>query len=191
MPEETEYNKSDKPNVVESRNAFSSPQERTDFEQTNSFFGRPSLKQSNLSECLLLGPQNLTKIFDNQHIVEHSETLFTSTGYLTNQLLLHKQNDLNKRSHSILADGKKPRTIDDIMSDLNKTDAQNYNDDAVMKLLEELYEFMDKEGMLDTKISSKLKIVILKSLYRFVESKNEHILINIAQIILAVSPSFD
>ncbi|ERL91825.1 armadillo repeat-containing protein 2 isoform X1 [Dendroctonus ponderosae] len=184
LPEETEY-KIDNPKL-ESRNAFSSPQEKTIFDQQPAF-GRSSARQANLSECLLLGPQNLTKIFDNRHIIEHSETLFTSTGYLTKQLLLHKQNDLNKRTHSILADGNEPvRTIDDILNDLNRTDPQNYNDETVKNLLEELYAFMEKEGMLNSKISSKLKIVILKSLYRFVESKNEQILINIAQIILVM-----
>ncbi|XP_066248328.1 armadillo repeat-containing protein 2 isoform X2 [Euwallacea similis] len=165
LPEETEL-KSEKTNV-ESRNAFSSPQERTTFDNNSNVsispFGRSSAKQLNLSECLLLGPQNLTKIFDNRHIIEHSETLFTST-----------------------VDGKQSRTIDDILRDLNKTDSQNYNDDIVRNLLEELYGFMDKEGMFNSKVSSKLKIVILKTLYRFVESKNEDILISIAQIILAV-----
>ncbi|CAH1133333.1 unnamed protein product [Ceutorhynchus assimilis] len=160
LPEETEYKSSDRRNV-ESRNAFSSPQERTDFNPNSSPFGRPSAKQSNLSECLLLGPQNLIKIFDNKHIIENSESLFTST-----------------------VDGT--RTIDDIMNELNKADPKNYNDEIVKSLLEEMYEFMEKDGLLDGKISSKLRIVILKCLYRFVESKNEQILINIAQIILAM-----
>ncbi|XP_066138168.1 armadillo repeat-containing protein 2 isoform X2 [Euwallacea fornicatus] len=185
LPEETEL-KSEKTNI-ESRNAFSSPQERTTFDNNSnsngSPFGRSSAKQHNLSECLLLGPQNLKKIFDNRHIIEHSETLFTSTGYLTNQHFLHEQDHLNQR---ILVDGKQSRTIDDILRDLNKTDSQNYNDDIVRNLLEELYGFMDKEGMLNSKVSSKLKIVILKTLYRFVESKSEDILIGIAQIILIV-----
>ncbi|CAG9771352.1 unnamed protein product [Ceutorhynchus assimilis] len=184
LPEETEYKSSDRRNV-ESRNAFSSPQERTDFNPNSSPFGRPSAKQSNLSECLLLGPQNLIKIFDNKHIIENSESLFTSTGYLTKQLPLHKQNDLSKSSnYSVLVDGT--RTIDDIMNELNKADPKNYNDEIVKSLLEEMYEFMEKDGLLDGKISSKLRIVILKCLYRFVESKNEQILINIAQIILAM-----
>lgn len=187
VPEESEY-KTDISNV-ETRNAFSSPQERTNFDNhsAQSLFGRSSAKQSNLSECLLLGPQNLTKIFDNRHIIEHSETLFSSTGYLTKQHFLHRQERTDSRAHSILVGAKQTRTIDDILNDLNKTDLQNYNDDIVQNLLDELYTYMEEQGMLNAKISSKLKIVILKTLYRFVESKNEQILINIAQIILAVS----
>lgn len=185
MPEEVEYKKE---TTLETRNAFSSPQERTDNNHDQSPFGRSSAKRSNLSECLLLGPQNLTKIFDNRHIIEHSETLFTGTGYLRR----HQQTDLNKRARSISVEAgdrikSPPRTIDDILNDLNKTDQQNYQDDIVKNLLEELYSFMDKEGLIQSKVSSKLKIVILKTLYRFVESKNQHILVNIAQIILAVS----
>ncbi|KAL1496983.1 hypothetical protein ABEB36_008021 [Hypothenemus hampei] len=142
---------------VQTRKAFSSPQEQISSNQ--------SISKSNLSECLLLEPHNLTKIFDNKQIVEHSETLFTSTV---------NDNDNGKR------------TIDDILSDLNKTDSQCYEMDVVKDLLEELYRFMDTEGMLNGKIRSQTKIVLLKSLYRFVESKNEKILINIARIILAI-----
>ncbi|XP_050309639.1 armadillo repeat-containing protein 2 isoform X2 [Anthonomus grandis grandis] len=181
LPEESEINNTEK--AQDTRKAFSSPQERTDFDQSGDF-SKPITKQSTLSECLLLGPQNLTKIFDNKQIVEHSETLFTSTGYLTNQL----NNLHNKRGIATdpVTNDLKPRTIDDILKNLNKIDLQNYDDETVKALLEELYEFMENDGMLNSKVSSKLKIVILKSLYRFVESKNEQILISIAQVILAI-----
>ncbi|KAF7271472.1 hypothetical protein GWI33_015641 [Rhynchophorus ferrugineus] len=162
LPEENETCP-EKSLVVEGRNAFSSPQERTDFEETNSMFGRPSVKQSNLSECLLLGPQNLTKIFDNKQIIEHSESLFTQT-----------------------AEGTRQRTVEHVLNEIGHVNPKKYEDEVVQGLLEELYEVMEKENIIGNKISSKLKIVILKNLYRFVESKNENILINIAQVILAI-----
>ncbi|KAL3283552.1 hypothetical protein HHI36_006691 [Cryptolaemus montrouzieri] len=45
---------------------------------------------------------------------------------------------------------------------------------------------MEREKMLDVKVSSKMKIYILKCLYKFVESTNEVLLLNIARIILAI-----
>ncbi|XP_030747859.1 armadillo repeat-containing protein 2 isoform X2 [Sitophilus oryzae] len=163
LPEETEP-ALEKP-IVESRKAFSSPQERTNFESDSdsSVFGRPSIRHSNLSECLLLGPQNLSKIFENKQIVEHSESLFTQT-----------------------AEADQKRTVEMVLSELNRVDAQKYDEDVVRRLLEELYDVMEQDDLIGNKISSKLKIVILKNLYRFVESKNEDILINIAQVILAI-----
>ncbi|CAH1117951.1 unnamed protein product [Phaedon cochleariae] len=161
LPEESECPSA--PQKVESRNAFSSPQERTDFTESNSLFGRPSSKQKNLSQCLLLGPQNLEKIFDNKHIVEHSQTLFLNT-----------------------VDDKKDRTFEDVLTDLNSENEKNFDEDRVVTLLNELYDCMEKESLNNQKASSKLKIRVLKCLYKFVESQNELILINIAKIILSL-----
>ena len=190
MPEETEalY---ERPCFLESRNAFSSPQERTNFDKPDNYLESLSTKKSSLSDCFLLEPQNLTKIFDNQQIIESSETLFTHTGYLTKQYFSHKHNDFNKLQNSILAKGKNQRNVEEVLNDLNIINVQNYNEDDVNNLLEELYKLMEQEGLFASKISSKLKIMLLKSLYRFVESKNENILINIAQIILIVSKIYN
>ncbi|CAH0557514.1 unnamed protein product [Brassicogethes aeneus] len=152
LPEENER-------VSDSRNAFSSPQERTDF-GTDLPYERPS-KQS-ISECLLLGPQNLEKLFDNRQIIENSGTLFANTVEA------------------------KTRTLDDVLNDINRESSYKYNNDVVIGFLYELYECMEKEKMFDGKISSKLKIQILKTLYKFVESTDERILIAIAKVILAL-----
>ncbi|XP_049822564.1 armadillo repeat-containing protein 2 isoform X2 [Aethina tumida] len=158
LPEENETY----PRSSESRNAFSSPQERTSYD-FDSPFGRPSSKQQSLSQCLLLGPQNLDKLFDNKHIIEHSESLFSKS-----------------------VDTKKLRTVDDVLISLNKESERKYKDDVVISLLHELYDCMEKEKLLEGKINSKLKIQILKTLYKFVESQEERILIIIAKIILAL-----
>lgn len=126
----------------------------------------------------------MEKIFDNRHIIENSQTLFMSTGYFTNQL--KDSYFRNKIPKSILVEEKKERTYEDVLTDLN-AENQKYNEEKIIKLLEELYDCMEKENMVNSKISSKLRIHILKSLYKFVESKNEQILINIAKIILSVS----
>lgn len=145
-------------------------------------FGRPSLKQEYLSQCLLLGPQNLEKLFDNKQIIENSQTLFLNTGYFTSQL---KRLDLQNNT-SVSVNQTKRRTLDDVVTDLN-SDKTTYDDSRTISLLEELYGFMEQENLLNSKISSKLKVFILKCIYRFVDSKNEVILINVAKIILSVS----
>ncbi|KAJ8918425.1 hypothetical protein NQ315_008122 [Exocentrus adspersus] len=162
LPEETEL-PSAEPGVAESRNAFSSPQERTVFNQSDSIFGRPSLKQQNLS----------------QQIIEHSETLFLKTGFFARQLVT------NKTQQSILAENKTERNVENVLKDLNDQHG-NVNEEDTNHLLLELYECMEKEKMLDPKVPSKLKIQILKCLYKFVESRNEQILINIAKVILSL-----
>ncbi|RZB39285.1 armadillo repeat-containing protein 2 [Asbolus verrucosus] len=179
LPEERE---SPEPNS-EPRKAFSSPQERTDFnENYDSPFGRCSTKQQNLSQCLLLGPQNLNKIFDNRHIIENSETLFVRTGYFNRELSSQLR---NKVQNSILAENKE-RTVDDVINDLNYESIRMDNEGAVIELLDELYECMEKEDLLTTKVSSKMKIHILKALYKYVESQNERLLLNIARVILGL-----
>lgn len=77
--------------------------------------------------------------------------------------------------------------MDDVLISLNKESERKYKDDVVISLLHELYDCMEKEKLLEGKINSKLKIQILKTLYKFVESQEERILIIIAKIILAVS----
>lgn len=150
--------------------------------ETGSFFGRSSSKQHNLSQCLLLGPQNLEKIFDNKQIIENSQTLFLNTGYFTSQL---NRSNLQNNS-SISVNEKRKRTLEDVVTDLN-SEREKYDDTRVITLLEELYTFMETDNLVNSKVSSKLRVFILKCLYKFVESKNEEILINIAKIILSVS----
>lgn len=146
------------------RNAFSSPQEPTECNQnkSDSPFGRPS-KQQSLSRCLLLGPQNLDKIFGNQQIIENSTTLF-----------IQKVLD------------SKEKSVDDIINCLNLESNKHDNEETIVQLLDEFYNCLDRENLLQIKISSKLKINILKCLYKFVESANERILLGIARIILAI-----
>lgn len=177
VPEETETTLDQQ--KIETRNAFSSPEGRTTGADTGSMFGRPSMKQEYLSQCLLLGPENLEKLFDNKQIVENSQTLFLNTGYFTSQLNI---SNLESNS-SISVNSKKRRNLENVVEDLNSAKS----DHKVTALLEELYSFMEQENMLNSKVPSKLKVSILKCLYKFVESKNEYILINIAKIILSVS----
>lgn len=164
---------------IESRNAFSSPEERTNVGDTGTMFGRPSVKQEYLSQCLLLGPENLEKLFDNKQIVENSQTLFLNTGYFTSQF---KKSSVDNNS-PVSVNVRKKRNLENVVEDLNSATG----DHRVVTLLEELYSFMEQENMLNSKVPSKLKVSILKCLYKFVESKNEDILINIAKIILTVS----
>lgn len=178
MPEENE----NESKHGDSRNAFSSPQERTNNNQITDFVERSTKKQS-LSECLLLGPQNLEKIFDNRHIINNSETLFITTGYFNRQI-----RPQNNKIETLLETKIQKRTFDDILADLNKEhgNGSNYNEEYVINLLNELYEYMESENLINSKINSKTKIQILKCLYKFVESKNDKLLICIAKIILAV-----
>lgn len=177
VPEETETTVDQQ--KIESRNAFSSPEERSNVVDTGTMFGRSSVKQEYLSQCLLLGPENLEKLFDNKQIVEHSQTLFLNTGYFTSQL-----NKSNLENNSPVSENlRKKRNLENVVEDLNSATG----DHRVLTLLEELYSFMEQENMLNSKVPSKLKVSILKCLYKFVESKNEDILINIAKIILTVS----
>lgn len=172
----------------ESRNAFSSPQERTDYNEgirSQTPFGRPSSKQKNLSQCLLLEPQNLNKIFENKQIVENSETLFVSTGYF-NKII---RADNAKQNNNSLDDQnvkEREKTVDDVIELLNKESKKSNNEEVVIELLNDLYECMEKENLMNVKMASKMKIYILKCLYKFVESSNERLLLNIGRIILAV-----
>ncbi|KRT79515.1 hypothetical protein AMK59_8475 [Oryctes borbonicus] len=168
------------------RKAFSSPQEKTEFSElskNNSPFGRSSKKHS-LSQCLLLEPQNLSKIFENKQIIENSETLFIKTGYFNNVI------DVNKSDTKIYAlddaATAKDKTVDEVIELLIAESVKTHNDADVIELLGVLYECMEKENMLNAKVSSKTKIHILKCLYKFVESHNEKLLLSIARIILAL-----
>ncbi|KAJ8975565.1 hypothetical protein NQ317_000249 [Molorchus minor] len=145
LPEEREI-PADEPRVPETRNAFSSPQERTDFSQSDCMFGRPSLKQKNLSQCLLLGPQNLENIFDNKQIIENSQTLFLNTGYFSSQLYNAKLT--NKISTSILANENKIRTVEDVLRDLNEENGIDYNENRIIHLVGEIYDKSQSECIL-------------------------------------------
>ncbi|VEN35484.1 unnamed protein product, partial [Callosobruchus maculatus] len=83
-------------------------------------------------------------------------------------------------------DEKRERNLDDVLDDLNNEHGKSGNDKKIVTLLGELYKFMEKDKLINTKVPSKLKIKILKCLYRFVESQNEHIMINIAKVILSL-----
>ena len=131
-----------------------------------------------------MGPQNLNKIFDNKHIIENSETLFVRTGYFNRELSPQRR---NKVQNSILAAESKERSVEDVINDLNYESVKMDNEDRVIELLEELYDRMETENLLNTKVSSKMKIHILKALYKYVESQNEKLLLNIARVILGVS----
>lgn len=171
------------------RNAFSSPQEKTEYNEkikNASPFGRSSKKQS-LSQCLLLEPQNLSKIFENKQIIENSETLFVKTGYLNNAIY---KNKLDTKIYALDDTTAKDKTVDEIIELLIAESVKTQNDTSVIELLDILYNCMEKNNMLTTKISSKTKIHILKCLYKFVESQNEKLLLSIARIILAVSECF-
>lgn len=107
-----------------------------------------------------------------------------STGYFTNQL--KDSSFRNKIPKSILVENKKERSYEDVIAELNIEKEIN-SEGRVIGLLEELYDYMDRENLVNSKVSSKLRVHILKCLYKFVESKNEQILINIAKVILSVS----
>lgn len=181
MPEETE---SVYPKSSDTRKAFSSPQENTTFDEIT-----PPIKQKNLSECLLLGPQNLDKIFENKHIIASSETLFSQGSYFNRDV--RKPRHKITKSFSVLemCDNMKERTFDDVLDLLNSEQYRN-NDGVTINLLNELYDCMEKEKMIAVHVGSKTKIHILKCLYKYVESQNEQLLLNIGRIILAVSGEF-
>lgn len=139
-----------------------------------------------MSECLLLGPQNLDKIFENKHIIESSETLFSQGSYFNRDMC--KQRNKITKSFSVLemCDNMNERTFDDVLELLNSEQYKN-NDVVTIGLLNELYECMERENMITVHVGSKTKIHILKCLYKYVESQNEQLLLNIGKIILAVS----
>lgn len=181
MPEEHEINQL---TDTTSRKAFSSPQENTDFEKDESL-PKTAPKQKNLSECLLLGPQNFSKIFDNKQIVQNSESLFSKAGYFNN--FSKKQKHKITKSFSVLemCDSLKEHSFDDILDILNSEKYKN-DEQVVINLLNELYDVMEKDNMININVGSRTKIHILKSLYKYVESQNEQLLLNIGRIILAV-----
>nr|XP_022913013.1 armadillo repeat-containing protein 2 isoform X1 [Onthophagus taurus] len=169
------------------RNAFSSPQEKTDFNQlrNESPFGRPSKKQT-LSECLLLGPQNLNKIFGNKQIVYDSETLFIESGYFKQDQGKNVASTNYYSFDKTVENKNKINTVDDVLNLLNVETSKNDNEILIIDLLDELYKCMENENMINGKVNSKTKIHILKCLYKFVESYNEELLLALARIILAL-----
>lgn len=186
MPEENESIHQKNPDT---RKAFSSPQETTTITAYDEITSQ-GMKQKNLSDCFLLGPQNLDKIFENKQIIEHSETLFSQGSYFNRDLRNGQRNKITK-SFSVLemCDSMNERTFDDILDLLNSEQYKN-NEKVTINLLNELYEAMEKENMITVHVGSKTKIHILKCLYKYVESQNEQLLLNIGRIILAVSIIF-
>lgn len=127
-----------------------------------------------MTETLILGPQNLDKIFENKQIVQDSEKLFIQKNYWAN----------NKKAQ-IISEERDPfeSTIEDLLNRLNA----EIVDIKVLDILKELYDCLDKNKLFGSKITSKMKIQILKSLYKQVESQNDELLLQLARIILAVS----
>lgn len=164
------------------RKSFSSPQENTDFNTTKT---PTNPSQKSLSECLLLGPQNLTRIFDNKEIIKNSDTLFSKSGYFNRDIRRNKAKIAKSFSVLEMCDNLKEKTFDDILELLNSEKYKN-DEHVTINLLNELYDNMQKENMMNINISSRVKIGILKCLYKYVESQNEQLLLNIGRIILAV-----
>lgn len=80
----------------------------------------------------------------------------------------------------------KERTFDDVLEILN-LERYKQDENITINLLNELYECMEKENMINVTIGSKTKVNILRCLYKYVDSQNEQLLLNIGRIILAVS----
>jgi hypothetical protein len=60
--------------------------------------------------------------------------------------------------------------------------------EEVMSCMSKLYSALEAEGGIGRNIqNTKLRAQVLKTLYKFVESSNEMLLLQIARIILAVS----
>lgn len=139
------------------------------------------------SESLILGPRNLDKIFENKQIVQDSESLFMNKSFWGDKT--RHQNKIKQ----ILIDERKPEVpstekhISEIISSLNSVSGKPDNDEKILLLLHELYDYMNKNHLFGSKVNSKLKIQILKCLYKQVESQNEEILLQVAKIILEVS----
>lgn len=75
------------------------------------------------------------------------------------------------------------RNIEKILSKFN----ESKHEKDIMSILKELYECLDKNKLLGSKITSKMKIQILKCLYKQVECQNEELLLQVARIILTVN----
>lgn len=95
------------------------------------------------------------------------------------------------KSFSVLemCDNMKARTLDDVLELLNSEQYKS-NEAVVIDLMNELYECMEKEKMITVHVGSKTKIHILKCLYKYVDSQNEQLLLNIGRVILAVNQHF-
>lgn len=91
-----------------------------------------------------------------------------------------------KNDQSILVADKKERDLDDVLDELNSENEREFDENRVVRRLEEVFGFMEKNEWIDTKVPSKVKVRVLKCLYRFVECQSQQVLINIAKVILAV-----
>ncbi|XP_071455226.1 armadillo repeat-containing protein 2 [Hetaerina americana] len=70
---------------------------------------------------------------------------------------------------------------------LNSESANENNESKVIALLQNLYEMLDSKNLLGTKLNSKNKALILRSLYKFVERSSNELLLEVAHIILALN----
>lgn len=183
MPEEHE-------NIIETpkparRNAYSSPNETTEYTSSTSIANNNGItvKKTSHTDALILEPRNLDNIFSNKQIIYDSANLFTKRRFdsypnnpkapsAATNLLFDEFNNSYASINEIL----------DKLSDLTITC------DELIKYLRLLYDCLKLEGYISggKKVGSKLKLSILKCLYKYVESNNEKILLNIARIILAV-----
>ncbi|XP_046392648.1 armadillo repeat-containing protein 2 isoform X2 [Ischnura elegans] len=76
--------------------------------------------------------------------------------------------------------------IEEIILRLNGESLIENNDSKVITLLEKLYEILDCNNLLGTKLGSKKKSVILQSLYKFVERSSNELLLELARIIMGL-----
>lgn len=132
------------------------------------------------TDALILEPRNLDNIFPNKQIIYDSENLFSKRSLDFCPNLLNGSN----------LDRPSSPPITKILDQLSDT---TLNCDDLIKYLIELYDSLVLNGYVNNgkKIGSKLKLNILKCLYKYVECNNERVLLNIARIILAVSNLFN
>lgn len=139
------------------------------------------------SESLILGPRNLDKIFENKQIVQDSENLFLRQNFWSDKKSEQVKQDTNQNKTE--TEPTPESLVNDILLRLNNETDKN-NEVKIINLLQELYECLDKNKLFASKVCSKLKIQILKCLYKQVESQNEEVLLQVARIILEVCISF-
>lgn len=135
------------------------------------------------SESLILGPRNLDKIFENKQIVQDSENLFVSKNFWTDKKPNTCTNLVQEQTQDVPTYEKR---VSEILTAIHEETGRQNSDKVILKLLQDLYNCLDKNNLFASKVNSKLKIQILKCLYKQVESQNEEILLEVARIILEV-----
>lgn len=137
------------------------------------------------SESLILGPRNLDKIFENKQIVQDSENLFVDKNFWTDKKPNHQKKTklVQEQTQEVPTYEKR---VSEILTAIHEETGRQNSDKLILKLLQDLYNCLDKNNLFASKVNSKLKIQILKCLYKQVESQNEEILLEVARIILEV-----